>query len=91
MGQLLVTFSLLGLLIGTIAGALAAWRHWPMLPAFVVALLVDLAALWAPEFGTMLDFGDLVSAVVIAPLLAVLPTAAGFVAGRRLPKLLSRE
>ena len=50
-----------------------------------------LVALWVPETSNLLGFGDSLVAIVLAPLLLFLPTAAAFVAGRRLAAWLTRK
>lgn len=91
MGAFLVTFSLLGLLIGTLGGLLSRLIHWHPAKTFLVSLAVFLAALAVPETSNLLGFGDSLAAIVLAPLLLFLPTAAGFVAGRRLATLFTRN
>jgi len=91
MGAFLVTFSLLGLLIGTLGGLLSRLIHWHPAKTFLVSLAVFLAALAVPETSNLLGFGDSLAAIVIAPLLVFLPTAAGFVAGRKLATLFTRN
>ena len=91
MGAFLVTFSLLGLLIGTLGGVASRLVHWHPAKTFLVSLAVFLAALSVPETSSLLGFGDSLAAIVLAPLLVFVPTAAGFVAGRRLAALFFRD
>ena len=50
-----------------------------------------LAALAMPELGNLLGFEDTIMTMVLAPLIAVVPVAAGFTAGRRLAMFLARK
>jgi len=90
-GAFLVTFSLLGLLIGTLGGLLSRLIHWHPAKTFLASLAVFVAALAVPETSNLLGFGDSLAAIVLAPLLVFLPTAAGFVAGRKLATLFTRN
>lgn len=91
MGAFLVTFALLGLLIGTLGGLASRLIHWHPAKTFVASLAVFLVALSVPETSNLLGFGDSLAAIVLAPLLVFVPTAAGFVAGRRLATLFFRN
>lgn len=91
MGAFLVTFSLLGLLIGTLGGLVSRLIHWHPAKTFLASLALFMAALAVPETSNLLGFGDSLAAIVLAPLLVFLPTAAGFVAGRRLATLFFRS
>lgn len=44
-----------------------------------------------PELGNLLDFEATILTLVLAPLIAVVPIAAGFTAGRRLAMFLARK
>jgi hypothetical protein len=89
--MLLVTFGLLGLLIGSVAGALTHLLRWNPVRTFLIALGVMLAALAVPELGNLLEFEDTLLTVVLAPLIAVVPVAAGFTAGRKMATVLARK
>ncbi len=91
MGAFLVTFSLLGLLIGTLGGIVSRLIHWHPAKTFLASLAVFLAALSVPETSNLLSFGDSLAAIVLAPLLLFLPTAAGFTVGRKLATLFFRN
>jgi len=91
MGAFLVTFSLLGLLIGTLGGIVSRLIHWHPAKTFLASLAVFLVALSVPETSSLLGFGDSLAAIVLAPLLVFVPTAAGFTAGRRLAALFFRN
>ena len=91
MGAFLVTFGLLGLLIGTLGGLVSHAIHWHPAKTFLASLAVFLVALSVPETSSLLGFADSVAAIVLAPLLVFLPTAAGFVAGRKLATLFFRR
>lgn len=91
MGAFLVTFSLLGLLIGTLGGLISRLIHWHPAKTFLASLAVFLVALSVPETSNLLGFGDSLAAIVLAPLLVFLPAAAGFVAGRKLAMLFFRN
>lgn len=91
MGAFLVTFGLLGLLIGTLGGVASRLVHWHPAKTFMVSLAVFLVALSVPETSSLLGFADSLAAIVLAPLLVFVPTAAGFVAGRKLATLFFRR
>lgn len=71
------------MVVGTGAGALAAWRGWPPIIAFVAALAVFAAIALVLDLGAQLDFQSVVGVLLIAPLIGFLPTGAGFIVGHR--------
>ena len=78
-----IAFAFVGVAIGTVVGAASAWRAWRPLPAFFVALALSVAASLAGDLASRFNFEAMLGAVLLAPLVAFLPTAAGFVVGRR--------
>lgn len=73
-----------GVIAGTIAGALSGWRGWPPLRAFLGALGVALIAGAVLYAIAKLDPGGMLVTIVAGPLVAAVPTGAGFLVGRRL-------
>lgn len=80
----LATFALVGLFLGAAAGAASALAGWSPGKCFGAALALHVAALALPDLSHLLGPGDLVAAIVIAPLLVFVPPAAGFIGARRL-------
>ena len=78
----LVTFAFIGAVLGTAVGALSAWRDWPPVRAFGLVLALFLIAALVPDFHQF-DVHALVGTFLIAPLVSVLSTGAGFIVGRR--------
>jgi hypothetical protein len=79
----LITFAFVGVVTGTAVGALAGWRQWQPLKAFAVALAILVIAALVFDLANQLDFESLFGAILLGPLAAFLPTAAGFVVGRQ--------
>ena len=79
---LLVTFAFAGIAIGMLAGAVAAWFSLPALRSFAIGLLLAAGAGMTQDLGA-LDFESSLVAIILAPLVAVLPVGAGFVVGYR--------
>ena len=77
-----MALSFTGVVAGTAAGALSAWRGWHALKAFTAALVLAVALILASDLAGGFDFQASVGALVIAPLVAFFPTGAGFVVGR---------
>lgn len=78
----LVALAFTGVVAGTAAGALSAWRGWHALKAFTAALVLCVALISASDFAGGFDFQASVGALLLAPLVAFFPTGAGFVVGR---------
>ena len=78
----LTAFAFTGVVTGTVLGALATWRGWHALKAFVAALALCVAAMVAASLSGGFDFQATVGALLLAPLVAFFPTGAGFVTGR---------
>jgi hypothetical protein len=84
MGALLLDAALIGAAIGAAAGALSAPRGISPAKSFAAALVLDLAAIAARDPLAGLEAGEVLAAIVIAPLALFVPPAAGFLAARRL-------
>jgi hypothetical protein len=82
LGALLVTFVFAGIAIGMIVGVIAAWFSFPPVRSFAVALLLAAGAGMTQDLSA-LDFESSLAAIILAPLIAVLPVGAGFVVGYR--------
>lgn len=79
----LITFAFVGVVAGTVVGALAGWRQWQPVMAFAAALAIVVIAALVFDLANQLDFESLFGAILLAPLIGFLPTAAGFVVGRQ--------
>lgn len=79
---LLATFVFAGIAIGMLAGVVVAWFSLPALRSFAVALLLAAGAGMTQDLSA-LDFERSLVAIILAPLVAVLPVGAGFVVGYR--------
>ena len=78
----LITFAFVGAVLGTAVGALSAWRRWHSVKALVAAIILAAAIALAPDLLNRSDFGSMVGALLLAPLVAVLATGSGFAVGR---------
>ena len=79
----LLTYAFLGVVIGTAAGAAAAWFSWPPLRCFAVSLVAAVTAGMVLDLAAALDVEGALAAILLAPLVAALPVGAGFVVGHR--------
>lgn len=79
----LIAFAFVGVAIGTVVGAASAWRTWRPLPSFAAALALSVAGTLVGDLASRFSFEAMVGALLLAPLVAFLSTAAGFVVGRR--------
>jgi hypothetical protein len=78
----LITLAFVGVVAGTAVGALSAWRRWHSAKALVAAIILSAAIALVPDLLSRSDFGSMVGALLLAPLVAVLATGSGFVVGR---------
>lgn len=78
----LIAFAFVAVVLGTAVGALSAWRQWRAGRAFVAAVALAAAVILAADLVKRSDFGSMVGALLLAPLVAVLATGSGFVVGR---------
>ena len=78
----LIAFAFVAVVLGTAVGALSAWRQWRAGRAFVAAVALAAAVILAADLVKRSDFGSMVGALLLAPLVAVLAAGSGFVVGR---------
>jgi hypothetical protein len=84
-------FQLAGLLIGLVAGVLAAQRGWDAVPSVLGALAVFVLVLLVPDLVQGHGLSAVAGAIALGPVVGIVPVAVGFFAGRWVAARLMRK
>jgi hypothetical protein len=89
--EFLISWQFVGFLIGLAAGGLAAWNKWDAVPSLVGGLAVFVAILLAVDALRGLTLEALLGAIMLGPVVGIVPIAAGYVIARWVARRLTRS
>ena len=86
-----ITYTVLGVAIGVVCGGITAWRDWHPVRGFLAALVIFAIAATLPDVGNSPGLLSLLGGLALAPLIGLIPVAAGYLLGRRVGSLAGRR